>query len=426
MERNRDSGRDTGRGRDSGRDTGRGRDDSRSERGGRDTGRDDPPARSERGGRDSGRGGRDSGRRSSAGFQYAGRTREIADKRATQGNQDFDKIVRDDIKMFSPKAGKNRIRIMPGTWGKSGEACDYGYDLFVHYGVGSDRASYLDLHSMKDEPDPIHEEMEALQRDRSAHEDDIKALKPKRRLGVFLVDRNNEGEGVQFWAMPWGLQKDITLVSNDEAGGVLNIDDPDRGYDVEFTKVGEGIKTEYKGASIARRDSSIRDEWLDYVFDNPIPDVLKFYSYDEINKVFSGGGQQSERDRGGDSSRSRQESYSRGSDRGGRDQARDEAPAERGRDSGRGRGREPEQSNLSWDDIHGMTGEELDALVAERDELAKIKPNEADSDAQLADWICEDLGIKDEPADPPPSRGRGREEAQPDKLAEMRARRERR
>ena len=41
-----------------------------------------------------------------------------------------------------------------------------------------------------------------------------------------------------------------------------------------------------------------------------------------------------------------------------------------------------------------MTTEELDALVESNPKLKDIDPNKADSNDELADWICEDLGIK--------------------------------
>jgi len=49
-----------------------------------------------------------------------------------------------------------------------------------------------------------------------------------------------------------------------------------------------------------------------------------------------------------------------------------------------------------------MTGRELDDLVEQ--EKINVNPDDAQDDAELADWICKDLGIQDEP----PKTGRGR------------------
>lgn len=84
-----------------------------------------------------------------------------------------------------------------------------------------------------------------------------------------------------------------------------------------------------------------------------------------------------------------------------------------------------------------MTASELDALCEGNSKLSKINPDDAKDDSELADWICEDLDIKNEPA--PSSRRRVAAQESPereaeyeeaakasDKLAEMRNRRERR
>lgn len=433
----RDSGRDNGRdrggreetrgGRDSGRDAPR--DDDRGSRGGRESSRDSGRESS----RDSGRGGSGSGR----GFQYRPPSAESKVKRSTQGANDYDKILRDDVKLWTPKDGKNRVRYLPATWDG---ADHYGLDIFVHYGVGPDRGSYLDLFKMKGEPDPITEEI-AIMRRENAPEDDIKSMESKKRVLAYIVDRDDESSGVQAWAMPWGLDKDVVLLSADDTGGVINPDDPEEGYDIEFTRAGKGIRTEYKAVAIARRSTRLgKAEWLDYAVDNPLPSILKYYTYDEINKVFSGGGAQRDdrgSDRGSDDRQpSRQESRGRDDardtdrshdsrDSGGRSGSRENAGSDRG---GRGRdaGRDTTPA-LSWADVHGMTSAELDALVESEEDLSKINPNDAASDAELADWICEDLKIAK------PEEGRGRTRTEPmkddaaeDKLSKLREQRGRR
>ena len=409
VDRNRnDSGRDYGRGtRDEGRDPGRGREP---ERGGRDPGRGAP---------------------ASSRYTYQPRGREQVEKRQSMGANEFDKIFKPHIKMFGARDGLNRLRILPPTWTKPEH---FGYDLFVHYGVGPDRDSYLDLQKMKGEPDPISEEQAELRRSGTASEQEVKDLDSKRRVAVYVVDRDNEAEGVQAWAMPWTIDRDINGVSVDHGTGeVLQIDDPEHGYDIEFTKTGKGIGTKYGAIAIARRESRLgKGEWLDFAIDNPLPDQLQFFSYDEIAKTFGGGAshrESSREERGGrDAPRD---------DRGGRDDppSRDGSVdvGGRGGDGGRGRVAEPERAPadrdrgrsaepaLTWEVIHEMTGPELDALVDSDDRLHGIDVNKAESDAQVADWICEDLRI--EKAAP---RGRTRAESPPDdsagdRLAQMRA-----
>lgn len=437
----RDS-RDSGRG---GRDDdrgGRGRDDDR-DRGGRDRGRDDGGRggrdrddRDSRGGRDEergGRGGRDSGRDSgrgsgsSAGYSYQARGREAIDKRASMGANDFDKILKDHIKMWTPNKGDNRIRILPPTWPKPEH---YGFDIWVHYGVGADRGTYLCLDKMLGKPDPIVEELNELKRTGDASDDEIKKMQAKRRVLVFIIDRDDEKEGVQAWAMPWTLDKDISVLSVDKSTGeVLPIDDPEQGYDVEFVKEGEKERTKYVGLSVARRSNSLGPaKWLDYAIDNPLPDQLQYFTYDEIAKVFGGGGAHRGRSEDGRDDRQRDSGRDGGSDDRSRDHddSRSSREEPRGRDDGRGRDRDdtPSRSRedgasdrggrggrddgraverdrgrssekvYTWDEVHGMTADELDALCGNNPDLSKINPTDAATDAELADWICEDLNIK--------------------------------
>lgn len=411
--------RTTRRGEDD-RDSGRGRD-----RGGRD---DDRGSRGRD--RDDDRGGRPSGRSSS--YQYEGRSRDEMKKRSTQGANEYDKFLSDKIKMFKPNDGDNTIRILPPTWPKPKH---YGLDIYVHYGVGPDRQAYLCLHKMKGEACPICEERQQALND--GDEKYAKEIEAKRRVLVYLVDRDHEKEGLQAWAMPWTVDRDLCTVSVDKKSGeVLPIDHPEEGYDVMFEKKGQKDRTEYIGMQIARRDSDLGNgAWLDAAMDLPLPDALIYYEYDHIAKVFGGGGAHKERrderddDRGGRdrSGRDRDDGRGdRGRDRdGGRDDDRRDSRAS-GRDDDarpRGRSREPDPPAFTWEQIHEMTSSELDALVEESSELADIEVKDYDSDEELADAICKVLGIEKQSArrrtEPEAeSEGRGR-------LASMRERRTR-
>lgn len=378
---------DRPRGRDRGEDSGRGR--------GRD--RDSDDDRGSRGGRSSGR---------SSGYQYQARDDSDVRRRADQGANDFDKILKPHIKMWKANDGDNRIRIIPPTWDK---AKHFGLDIYIHYGVGPDRASYLCLQKMQGEADPIAEEHAEAVKD--GDEEYAKEIAAKHRVLIYLIDRDNEKDGVQAWAMPSGLDRDIVKVSVDKASGeVLQIDHPEDGYDLTFEKNGTGIKTKYEGVAIARRSSPLgKDQWLEFAMENPLPDQLHFYDYDHIAKVFNGKGAHKEKDRDDDrgsrGGRDRDERPSsrdrdRDDDRGSRNEPQgrrreidpDDVP-DRGRDAGRDRGRDRSTTDTpTWDSVHGMTGQELEDLIDQ--EGLKINPNDAKSDDELADWICEDLKIE--------------------------------
>jgi hypothetical protein len=242
---------------------------------------------------------------------------------------------------------------------------------------------------MKDGECPICEERAIARRDED--EKYAKELEPKRRVLVYLIDRDHEKDGVQAWAMPWTVDRDIVKVSVDKSNGeVLPIDHPDEGYDVEFEKKGAKDRTEYLGVAIARRSSPLgRNEWLDHAIDAPLPDQLNYFEYEHIAKVFGGGGGARDSGRGasereGQTGRTRSHDDDRGSRGSSREQA--ETP------SRRGSSRTSEAP--SWDSVHAMTGDELEDLIDQ--ERLDIDPKEAKDDEDLADWICEEMKLKKE------------------------------
>jgi hypothetical protein len=397
---------------DDDRDSRRGRDDDRGSRDrgdDRGRGRDRDDDRGSRRGRDDDRSGRSSGRR----FEYQQRSAEDTKRRADKGGKDFDRILKDHIKMWKPADGDNRIRILPPTWDK---ADHFGFDVYLHYGVGPDQQTYLDLHKMKDQADPITEEYDIARR---AEEDEeyVKKLESKKRVLVYIIDRDNEKEGVQAWSMPWTFDRDLVKVSVDRSNGeVLPIDHPEDGYDIEFEKKGKGARTEYLGVSVARRSTPLgKAEWLDFAMDNPLPDQLQYFDYDHIAKAFGGGGssRSGRDDDRGDTSRSSR-------DRDDRDDSRDRGGRDRGgRDDDRGgRGNSRDEPELTWDSIHEMTAQELEDVIEQ--EKLDIDHKDAKDDLDLADWICEDLKLS-KPA--PKAEGRRRvveDDSASDRLSKMR------
>lgn len=381
---------------------------SREEEPSRGRGRDEEPSRGR--GRDDSRSGR------GGGFEYKKRDVAEAAKRASQGGKDFDVYVRSDVKTFSPNNGANTIRVLPPTWDVPKH---YGIDIWVHYSVGPDSQSYLCLHKMKSEPCPICDELTRARRDRE-DEDYIKNLESTKRVLFYMVDRDNEKDGVQAWASPWTIDRDITKVSIDrKTGDVLPIDDPEDGYDVEFDRTGKGVGTKYVGLAISRRSSALgSNAWLDFAVDNPLPTILEYYSYDHIQKAFGGGapaprdGDRDTRDSGGSrSDRDRPSEQRDDRDRG--RPSREEPSRERGRSS------REEPPALTWDSVHALEGTKLDDLIEA--EKLKLDPNKFDSDEALADAICEDLGLKQEAK----GGGGGRDDTEGGgRLEEMRRRRE--
>jgi hypothetical protein len=277
-------------------------------------------------------------------FKYRERSQEAAQKRS-EGGGDFKGFILDEFKTYSPKKGENEIRILPPTWDG---AAHYGMDIFVHYGIGPDRASVLCNYKMFGEKCKICEER--MQAEKDGDEQLKKDLRIVKRVLMWLIDRKNEDAGVLAYAAPWTLDKDFVKASKDRTTGkYLPIDHPDEGYDIYFDKSGEKDRTEYDGVGTAKRPSSVATKFLDYIEEHPLDTILQRRSYDDVVALYEGAAAV-----GGDTRTKDREASDRGSarsrnddDDGARDRSRnddppprdrgrndDDAPSDRNRDSG--------------------------------------------------------------------------------------------
>lgn len=348
----------------------------------------EPRGSSSRGrGRDRGdddRGSRRGGGRGGSRFNYHERDPGAAKDRA-EGRGDGGGYLKQGVNTWSPKKGDNLIRILPPTWP---DAEHFGFDVYCHYSIGPENRSFLSLNKMKGEDDPIWDEYTEAQK--QGDEDYAKELRPKRRVGYWIIDRDDERKGPQLWLAPYqSIDRELSKqIVDSRSGEVLLIDHPEEGYDVEFEKTGEKERTRYEGVRVARQSSELgrdADEWLEYIEENPIPDCLVYATYDEIANAFHARGASG----GGRSDRSGR------SDRGGDGGAR-------GRGRSGGRGREEEEVSVTQADLDLMGFEELDDLIMEH--RLDIDGQEFDSEEELAEEIAKELGIGRQE-----SRGRGRD-----------------
>lgn len=233
------------------------------------------------------------------GYVYTPRDPSVVQKRATQQGGAYDSFIDSRFMKFKAADGYNCIRILPPGW----EGADhFGYDYWLHSNVGPDNSQYLCLDKMADLAEskgfaggrcPVCEERRRLEREGEIEE--ANQLKPSRRVGVWVIDRDSERDGPKFYDMSWTMDKDIaSLQINKRTGEAILIDDPEQGFDFEFQKEGKGLNTRYIGKQIARSQTPIsddpkqQDQWLEFISDHPVPDVLNFYEYEYISKVFSG------------------------------------------------------------------------------------------------------------------------------------------
>lgn len=230
-------------------------------------------------------------KKSKSKFKYQRRSKDDVKAAANQRAGNFDSIIKDGFKVYKVREGKNLIRILPPTWE---DARHYAYTLMVNYGIGADNQSYLSLHHMLNKPDPLEE----ARRDAAKEGDEklAKALEAKKRSGVWVIDRFDEEAGAQFFAMPFTLDRDISQMCYDEdSNEAVLVDDPDEGCDVRFYREGKGRNTKYPAAKMKImkpspifEDEDQQAEVLEYITDNPIPDVLNYCSYEHIDGVFGG------------------------------------------------------------------------------------------------------------------------------------------
>jgi hypothetical protein len=120
-------------------------------------------------------------------------------------------------------------------------------------------------------------------------------LIPTQSIIYYILDRNQPQTGVLLWRVSGTADSEIAAQSvNRRKGSVLNIVDPERGYDLEFLRAGQKLATRYRGYQIVREDSPMTDdnkafdEVLDFIFDNPLPGCLNFYKPEHIEEVYSG------------------------------------------------------------------------------------------------------------------------------------------
>src|SRR5690606_3916895 len=236
---------------------------------------------------------KDKGKGKKVGFVNRARNRstETVVKASKASSANFDSYLKEGAQFFKPRDGENEIRILPVSWDdleKWGDS--WGIMVDVHYQVGADNSAYLCLAKMKGKPCPVCEA-----RDQTDDEEERNLFRSTRRLLCYVIDRNNDNAGRQVCAMPLQLYREINTRSIDKkTKEVILIDDHNEGYDVTFVKEGTGIRSKYSGVEIARDSSPLTDDehkmeqWLTFIEENPLPDILNFFEYSHIEKVLQG------------------------------------------------------------------------------------------------------------------------------------------
>lgn len=310
---------------------------------------------------------------------------------------------------YKPQEGKNRIRILAWL-----DGAYFGMQVKEHRNIGINRSSYLCMSSvinkkrdtlydfLKDIIDKMPNKKE-ISKACAVCEDiadkiksgkfkgkDIKnlGLYPTARTLYLIVDRDNEDKGVQIWPAPyWKIDEELRKrLIDPEDGSILQITDPEEGYDVyfemEIEKTSDGTFPTYTAVQVARKPSSIDPSFYEKIID--LREVVIIPTYKEIAEDYETQGEAEVT--GKDKKYEDEENFKTGGrkDRDGKDE-----------DTDRGKG-----SKLpTAADLDDMTRKELEDLVdEERSFFKKIAKDMDDMSTKDLRNAMQDL-LEDEAKD---------------------------
>ncbi len=224
-------------------------------------------------------------------FWYKKASKEEVNRWSKESGGMYDQLIGDDFSVFTPKEDDYTIRILPPSFG---DRKRYGLETYIHYSVGADRQKYLCNKNMKQGECPICEERDKANAD--GESDYANKLTSRKRFACWIIDRDDEDAGPLVWLMPYTVDKELNKLRQDKRSKeVLDVVDPDEGYDFTFSKEGTALNTKYTGMRISHDDSPIFDdasateEVLEFIENNPINEALNFFEYEHIDNVFAGG-----------------------------------------------------------------------------------------------------------------------------------------
>jgi hypothetical protein len=219
-------------------------------------------------------------------FKYTPPNPDAVKRRAENRGGMFDTIFKPGFDTFRPASGDNIVRYLPPTFD---DPEDYAYEVWIHTRIGPDKGTYLCPRKMENEACPICDM--ARECNDAGEEEDFKKLKVKQAFVSWIIDRKGDEDTPKLYQMSWTQDRDLSLVRKQRTGGVLDIANPDVGFDVSFNKSGSGLQTEYSGWAVDRAespisgDATIQDKVLAYIEDNPIPNTLLMQDFDYLERV---------------------------------------------------------------------------------------------------------------------------------------------
>lgn len=166
---------------------------------------------------------------------------------------------------FSPKEGRNIIRIMPEV----GDMDEYVFfqEVGKHYIPGANNKSLYcpEFTTGGDEECPICEMVNQLYRGSEEDKKLASSLRVRKQYWMNVIDRDNESAGPQIFTPGQTIMRALIAYINDPEYGDMS--DVDEGYDITIERKGSGMDTEYnvlprRNISPLHKDEATIDEWL--------------------------------------------------------------------------------------------------------------------------------------------------------------------
>ena len=197
--------------------------------------------------------------------------------------------------LWKPKSEETHVISILPTYEPKEDRWTFYHVVYYHGGVGVNEDNYLCNARMFDKKCYICEAkaryiMECERRGEEPDDDRMRALSPAKKVlyNVRVVtDQKTEDEGNKIFEAPGKKIHSavLGLCVNKRTGAVVSLTDIEDGRDVQFTKEGKGLKTDYVGVQLLERDP-IPEEWQDDLV--VLAECYHIPTYEEVKNMFCG------------------------------------------------------------------------------------------------------------------------------------------
>lgn len=237
------------------------------------------------------------------------------------GNPAFDWKKAGEIKFYKVKEGKNRINIVPyiiktknHPLVKSGDYKigdpDYLMDVYIHRYIGPTQSDIICPKRTYNKPCPICEQADKARAE--GKEKEFSSLRARRTVYYNVIDARNPDEGLQVFAVSHYLfEKELIDEARNASdnGEIIDFPDINDGMEISFRAAKAVLNKqeffEYKSFAFVPRDEPLDEDLVDQAVS--FDDIMKLYSYEEIEKMLYGGTEEDEEDESSNSEEEEEE-----------------------------------------------------------------------------------------------------------------------